>query len=164
MRLVAVAFVITALALPTLAAAATPSSAKHDRDVIRFFLHHPRLAAKPAGQRALWRILHRLTEQIRTLQAVRDTQPAHLRLWRCIEVGESGGDGVHHGSERASNGSHFNVLQMTDPWGRDFHPIGKSYQEVEAEAEKQYAASGYSRSWLDGQWHQTIGPCWGYAE
>lgn len=163
MRFVTLSLVITALALPTVASATTPSSAKHDRDVIRFFLHHPRLAAKPAGQRALWRILHRLTEQIRTLQAVRDTQPAHLRLWRCIEAGESGGDGVHHGFEGASNGSHFNVLQMTNPWA-GINPIGLSYAAIEQAAEAQYAASGYSRSWLEGQWGQTIGPCWRYAE
>lgn len=89
-------------------------------------------------------------------------QPAHLALWRCIERGESGGDGVHPGSESASNGTHFNVLQMTDPWaGHD--PIGQSYATIEAWAEQEYAANGYSRSWLEGQWGQTISPCWQYA-
>lgn len=154
-----------ALALTAAAGAqSTPQqAAQHDRQVIAFFLHHPRLAATPAGQLELWRILHRLSVQLRSLQAARAAEPAHLALWRCIEKGESGGDGVHPGSERASNGSHFNVLQMTNPWA-GFDPIGLSYSVIERAAEQQYAASGYSRGWLSGQWQQTIGPCWGYAE
>lgn len=107
-------------------------------------------------------MLGHLSAQVRSLQAVRDAQPAHLALWRCIERGESGGDGVHHGFEGASNGSHFNVLQMTNPWA-GINPIGLSYTVIEQAAETQYAASGYSRDWLIGQWGQTIGPCWGYA-
>lgn len=103
-----------------------------------------------------------MTSQLRDLQAVRAARPAHLALWRCIERGESGGDGVHPGFEGASNGSHFNVLQMTNPWA-GINPIGLSYAEIEQAAESQYRASGYSHAWLERQWGQTIGPCWQYA-
>lgn len=150
------------LAFTASASAQTPPQAQHDQQIIAFFLHHPKLAATPAGQRELWKILHRLSVQLRTLQVTRAAQPAHLALWRCIEQGESGGDGVHPGSETASNGSHFNVLQMTNPWA-GINPIGLSYTAIEQAAESQYAASGYSRAWLNGQWGQTIGPCWAYA-
>lgn len=110
--------------------------------------------------RELWKALGRIDSRLRTLQSAR---PAHLGLWRCIERGESGGDGVHPGSERASNGTHFNVLQMTNPWA-GLNPVGLSYRAVERAAETQYAASGYSRAWLQGQWGQTVGRCWRYAE
>lgn len=51
---------------------------KHDRDVIRFFTNHPRLALTPAGQRELWRILRRMSAQVRTLQSARSVE----RDWR----------------------------------------------------------------------------------
>jgi hypothetical protein len=105
--------------------------------------------------------LSKLQAEIRAAK-IRAALPAHLRLWRCIEVGESHGDGVHPGETSASNGSHFNVLQMTDPW-YGIHPQGQSYEAIEAYAERMYAAYHYSRSWLEGQWGETIGRCWQYA-
>lgn len=99
-------------------------------------------------------------EEARRLAAL----PAHLALWRCIEVGESHGDGTHPGDQNASNGTHFNVLQMTDPWGsQKLHPIGLPYDVIEMEAEREYERSNYSSSWLQGQWGQTIGGCWSHA-
>lgn len=150
--------VLAMLAISAMPAAAA-SPLKHDRDVIRFFAHHPALASSPAGVRAQLRVLGHVLDELRTIQSAR---PAHLALWRCLEKGESGGDGIHPGSEAASNGTHFNVLQMTNPWA-GLNPIGLSYAAIEQAAETQYARSGYSRSWLGGQWAQTIGPCWGYA-
>lgn len=101
-------------------------------------------------------------ERVRAAEAARLALPAHLSLWRCIERGESGGDGVHPGDPNASNGTHFNVLQMTEPW-YGLHPVGLPYSTIETAAESEYAANHYSSSWLEGQWGQTIGSCWGYA-
>lgn len=104
-----------------------------------------------------------LAETQKKIEARRTvTTPAHIALWRCIEAGESGGDGVHPGSESASNGTHFNVLQMTNPWA-GHNPIGQSYATIEAWAEQEYAANHFSRLWLVGQWAQTVGPCLQYA-
>lgn len=158
--------VLAVLSFTASASASPPMQSRHDRNVIRFFVHHPRLADTPAGRRALWRVLAHVTDQLRQLQSIRDAQPAHLALWRCIAgypgARPGGGAGESWGNPRASNGSHFNILQMTDPWA-GIHPIGMSPEGIMAAAEAQYAASGYSRAWLIGQWGQTIGPCWGYA-
>lgn len=52
-------------------AKATAERNKHDRDVIRFFLHHPRQAHTPAGERALWRIMGHVVTNLRDLQSAR---------------------------------------------------------------------------------------------
>jgi hypothetical protein len=45
---------------------------RHDRNVIRFFQHHPRLAATPAGARVLLRVLPHV---VRALASVTPPQP-----------------------------------------------------------------------------------------
>lgn len=175
----ALAVILIAVASP--AASASSSSALraqqetaqrilyHDAGVIRFFHNHPWLDAKPVAVFAISRAHRQRREATRWLRHVRgELNPSidHMRLWRCIAgypgarydgtTGESGGD------PRASNGTHFNVLQMTNPW-RGVNPIGMSPRQVMRVAEEGYAASGYSRSWLEGQWGQTVGPCLTYA-
>lgn len=97
--------------------------------------------------------------------------PSHLALWRCIAgypgARPGGGTGESGGYEGASNGSHFNVLQMTRPWGSGSYyisdPASVSAGAVIEAAERGYAANGYSTSWLSSQWGQTISPCWRFA-
>lgn len=105
-------------------------------------------------------MLGHLSAQLRTLQEAR-AWPAHHSLWLCIHGGEGNWDDPNSGG----NG-HYGGLQMTPGWGS--MPDGataNTYSQVEQErnAEAEYAKNGYSRTWLQGQWGQTIGPCWGYA-
>lgn len=61
-----------ALTLAAGAGAASPAQmSRHDRDLVRFFDHHPRLARTPAGARELRRIIGHLETTIRTLQTAR---------------------------------------------------------------------------------------------
>lgn len=133
---------------------------RHDRNVIRFFLHHPKLAATPAGGKALAAVLPRV---VRTLQAVEaePTWPAHHQLWLCIHGGEAGS---WYDQNTGGNG-HWGGLQMHPGWGygTSYHASDDSQLTQETAAEAGYRASGYSHSWLSGQWGATIGPCWQYA-
>lgn len=90
----------------------------------------------------------------------------HVSLWRCIAgypgARSDGTTGESGGYTGASNGSHFNILQMTDPW-YGINPIGMSADAIMAKAEQEYARSGYSHVWLYGQWGATVGNCMGYA-
>lgn len=99
-------------------------------------------------------------------------RPSHLPLWRCIAgypgARTDGTTGESGGYSGASNGSHFNVLQMTMPWGQGSYyvadPTKLSADQVIAAAERGYAANNHSRGWLYGQWGQTIGNCMGFAD
>lgn len=62
------ATVLLFVAAGTSSAGTTP---KHDRDVIRFFSHHPKLAKTKAGTAAAWKLVAHLTVQIRSLQSAR---------------------------------------------------------------------------------------------
>lgn len=128
--------------------------------MIRFFLNHPKLAASPAGQRVLWRIVHRLSEQLRALQAAREAWPAHHLLWLCIHGGEA-----DWGNRDTGRNGHYGGLQMHPGWGygSSYYASDDSQLVQEQAAERGYRASGYSHGWLQGQWGQTIGPCWGFA-
>lgn len=77
---IVMAAVAAACVLATTAGASgTTGLTKHDNDVIRFFDHHPRLAATPAGGRSLRHIIHRAVNTIRSLQAARAALPT---TWR----------------------------------------------------------------------------------
>jgi hypothetical protein len=118
LRYVLLLGVLTILSLPSGSRASTPAQAKHDRDVIRFFLNHPKQAATPEGQRVLWRLLHRLNERLRTLQAARAdrTLSPHDAIVRVfgqyaaqalrVAACESGL------STRAQNGQYLGLFQM----------------------------------------------------
>lgn len=65
-----VAVAATALLLAAPASSSTPSHVtRHDRQVIRFFAHHPRLAHTPAGQRALWKLMGHVADAVRSMQS-----------------------------------------------------------------------------------------------
>ena len=145
--------IITALILSTSSHEATPSSSiTHAQQVIRFFDHHPRLATTPAGAHAVLRAAHTLDRAVRSLQSARAARtvfPPHHRLWVCIAWYESRGDW------QASNGTHFGGLHMSWDWLGYVNGNAAllSQQEQEWVAERAWAASGYSYSFLVGQWY-----------
>lgn len=62
---------------------------KHDRDVIRFFTSHPRLASTPAGERELWLILGHVVSQLkRSLQSIHVEPSSWLKQAACIRSHE----------------------------------------------------------------------------
>lgn len=78
MKLFLTAAAVAAIAWTSPAGATGPPHqhlTRHDRQVIRFFQHHPRLAATPAAGRALSRILPRMVSELRSLQAARAAVP-----------------------------------------------------------------------------------------
>lgn len=78
----------------------------------------------------------------------------HESLWECIH----GGEGTD------AYGTYTGYLQMTNPWeghSGNWYAMGTG---VYALAEQEYAAHGYSISWLEGQWPNTSPPCLRYAE
>lgn len=139
---------------------------KHDRQVIQFFKHHPRLAATPAGGRVLSKLLPRLTAELdkaRALQAAATAWPVHHALWVCINRYESRGNwaGVN------PNG-HYGGLQMSYGWLGLISGRADQLSQLEQEraAEEGYRRSGYLESFLWGQWFNyddAEGECLQYA-
>jgi hypothetical protein len=122
-----------------------------------------------------WRWTMKELAETRVKIAARAREAArasHLALWRCIAgypgARTDGTTGESGGYSGASNGSHFNVLQMTMPWGTGSYyvadPTKLSAGQIISAAERGYAANRYSRGWLYGQWGQTVGNCMGFAE
>lgn len=88
---------------------------------------------------------------------------AHEALWKCITNGAYPG-AAHEGN--GYNGSYSGPLGMTTPWGGHM-PTGSDWvhtpvETVYADAEAEYAKSGYSTLWLHGQWPNTSPPCAGF--
>jgi hypothetical protein len=90
---VLVAAAVAALWLTALAGASSGHGiTKHDRDVVRFFQHHPRLVRTPAGAAALASVL---PDVVRSLQAAENPWAvpagwANSSAVSCIESAESG--------------------------------------------------------------------------
>lgn len=156
----AAAAAATALAASAGAASGNETT-RHDRNVIRFFQHHPELARTPAGVKALWQVMSHLEQVVRSLQAVRAAAaawPAHRALWECIHGGEGDWDA-------ATGNGYYGGLQMTPGWLGYFQGTANQYSAAQQEqfAEQGYRDSGYSSAWLSGQWPNTSGPCMQYA-
>lgn len=85
--------------------------------------------------------------------------PAHYTGWMCIHRSEGAWYSVN------PNG-HYNGLQMTLNWLGIIkgNPNNYTPMEILRAAETGYANSHYSRHWLQGQWGQTISPCWQFFE
>lgn len=85
--------------------------------------------------------------------------PAHYAGWMCIHS--------YEGAWGATNpNGHYNGLQMTYNWLGIIKGNPNNYSPIQIlwAAETGYANNHYSRSWLQGQWGQTIGPCWQYFD
>lgn len=129
---------------------------RHDRNVIRFFQHHPKLAVTPAGARALIEVLPRVA---RALTSNTTSWPAHHQLWLCIHNHEASN---WQDQDSGGNG-HYGGLQMHPGWGygTSYYASSDSQMTQEQAAERGYAANGYSRAWLMGQWYHP--DCLAYA-
>lgn len=82
--------------------------------------------------------------------------PPHHRLWACIARPESGGN------PQATNGRYRGYLQLHYGWGygSSYDAAQDSQTSQEWAAERAYRASGFSRSFLAGQWLNYDG-AWG---
>ena len=79
----------------------------------------------------------------------------------CIYHGEAGS---WDNADTGHNG-HYGGLQMTSPWGKGEYYVYRAdwltpYMQMR-KAELGYRASGYSQSWLLGQWYHP--ECLAYA-
>jgi len=112
------------------------------------------------------RIRHRWQAALRYLIRVRDhaysilhppppkpviSWPPHHGLWMCIHDHEAGD---WQNNDTGGNG-HYGGLQMHPGWGygTSYYASADSQYTQEWAAERGYQASGYSRSWLLGQWY-----------
>lgn len=176
MKLSAFIAAVAAAALLATSAGATAGHhhgiTKHDRDVIRFFQHHPRLARTAAGGKALARVLPRVVFLIDARLRAKSLTVAHEALWRCIAgypgARPGGGSGESGGDNGAVNGQYSGILQMHPDWGDGIYGWAGNYtpEQIMHAAELGYSQAqerGILDSWLTGQWGQTIGPCWGYV-
>lgn len=150
--------------------------ATHDRVVIRQgyewvvigphveqLIQHADVDAHRAHLRVMRRIIKFSTKRHQALQVryLASLWPVHHQGWLCIHHSEGGWADPNSGG----NG-HYGGLQMTPGW-LGYIPHGDtanhySQWQQETWAEQGYRDSGYSSTWLQGQWGQTIGPCWGY--
>lgn len=107
-------------------------------------------------------VLRRIDERIAAAARARMLAafPPHHFLWMCIHGGEGRWDDPNSG-----HNGHWGGLQMTPGWDGLFAGTADRYSQAQQEwfAETGYRLSGYSHHWLNGQWGQTIGGCWGYA-
>jgi hypothetical protein len=77
--------------------------------------------------------------------------PPHHQLWLCIHRYEAG-------SWQATNGRYRGGLQMHLGWGYGIYDAAAvSQAQQEWAAERAWAASGYSYSFLAGQWYDYDG-------
>lgn len=129
----------------------------HDRQVILFFHNHPKLAATPEGRKVLVKILPHVIRSLQAKMMERIEQariaaqwPAHHQLWECIH-GHEAGSWYDHDS--GGNG-HYGGLQMSWNWLGYISGDAGNYSQLDQEkaAERAYAHSGYSTSFLYGQW------------
>ncbi len=150
----------------------------HDKTALRWLGRHPPHIRHPGGARFLLASLRSNGEMLRwshdyqwfqtslriASRRLRSVQRsavvagiAHRALWECIHSGEGAwnaetGNGYHGG------------LQMTYGWGGLVQDAGLLSPDAQmAAAETGYRQSGYSRSWLAGQWPNTSPPCMAYA-
>lgn len=118
-------------------------------------------------ERHLWvhrRVIARrlVSRHLRARASTASGGVAHWGLWNCIHNGRYPG-APHEGN--SSSGTYTGPLQMTAGW--DGFPVSNWYYipipTVYRDAEIGFARSGYSTSWLEGQWPNTAPPCLGFA-
>lgn len=106
------------------------------------------------------RLLRNATRSLKIAESkLQPRLPAHYRGWMCIHASE--------GAWYSTNpNGHYNGLQMTYNWMGIIKGNPNNYSPIQIlwAAETGYANSHYSRSWLQGQWGQTISPCWQYFD
>lgn len=125
----------------------------------RWQLHHARQELRapfpsPPHSRGYWAWRVKVAERWVKQARYKLSHPPirYLALWTCIHNYEGSWDNADTG-----HNGHFGGLQMTSPWGRGVYYVYRAdwlipYMQMR-KAELGYAASGYSRSWLLGQWY-----------
>lgn len=136
---------------------------RYPTGLIRGLPHCPALGADAPGMicehaQQLVQALHLKARLVRLMIP----RVGHLALWLCIH----GGEGAWY--DNTGNG-YYNGLQMTWGWGPlpdsgpGADPNHYTPTEIMSIADGAYREHGYSRSWLSGQWPQTVQSCWRYA-
>lgn len=130
---------------------------KHDRWVIHTRRSHSAKVVEFARHQLKWTIKER-QESLRSLRSVQrfgsvlstSSFPPHHSLWLCIHSHEAG----DWGNRDTGHNGHYGGLQMHPGWGygTSYYASDDSQIVQERAAENGYRASGYSRSWLMGQW------------
>ena len=118
---------------------------------IRFFANHPQIVRAPQTRPIALRAIRRARAFIRANTPPPIVWPAHHSLWLCIHSREAGN---WQDADSGGNG-HYGGLQMHPGWGHGTSYYASSDSELVQEdaAEAGYRESGYSRSWLMGQWY-----------
>lgn len=120
---------------------------RHDRWVIRTAKVHKPKVVKFHKAQLSW-TEEELKQSLKTLAAKINTGfPPHHLLWVCISKYEGGVHSIN------PNG-HYGMLQMHLDWGYGIVGAASNYSQSQQEwaAERGYAASNYSSSFLYGQW------------
>lgn len=140
-----------------------PTLTRHDKQVIRFFHHHPRLARTAAGGKALAAVLPHVVEALRSLEDTTPEYPPHHALWECIAkyeavhvpVSPSHPDGLDWQADAGQRLAHGGGMGFSYNWGHGLIGEAGNYTEAQQEwaAERGYEAAGYSGSFLYGQWY-----------
>lgn len=114
-----------------------------------------------ARRLAAYKLAHRPT--YRTLASTGGI--AHAALWSCIHGDEGGWHQPSYAVDSNGTPLYWGGLQMTSPWGKGAYYVYRAdllspYEQMR-KAELGYRASGYSTTWLMGQWNHP--DCLGYA-
>lgn len=138
---------------------------KHARDVLGFLQSNP-TAGTPAARARVrrnhaWLLrlgLRARAEALGRIQAA--SLPLHHALWECLLRYEGG----YWSNPNTGGNGHWGGLQMHPDWGygTSHHASDDSQYVQESAAERAYRESGYSSTFLTGQWGETIGHCWAY--
>lgn len=115
------------------------------------------VCARAASVRRAARVLRIVDGQLAAARRAA-ALPAHDALWECLRPHE----GSDPGNRDTGHNGHWGGLQMHPGWGygTSYHASDDPWIVQKQAAERGYAASGYSRSFLIGQWGETIGFCW----
>jgi hypothetical protein len=140
-----------------------------DKCIIRFWKNHRELASTNAPMpykariqthwaRVSLRIARKHLRQLMVTPRVTTTRyvsggkgfPPHHALWLCLHSVEAGSWQDHN----SGGNGHYGGLQMHYNWGYGIVGDAGNYSQTEQEwaAERGYRASGYSSSFIYGQW------------
>jgi len=130
---------------------------RHDRWVIRTRVIHRSSLVNFSTNQLRWtrlelrQSLAQLSSSSLVFGSLSSTWPLHHSLWSCIHNHEASD---WQNNDTGHNG-HYGGLQMHPGWGygTSYYASNDSQFIQERAAENGYAASGYSKIWLMGQWY-----------
>jgi hypothetical protein len=127
---------------------------KHDRWVLATAIRHKPQVVKFHREQLQW-TKKELKESLVKFQL--SLWPPHHTLWLCIHGGppyRSSYEAREWDNKNTGRNGHWGGLQMHPDWGygTSHHASDDSQWTQEWAAEKGYKDSGYSHTWLMGQW------------